>query len=488
MPLCGMAPARASESTAISTPGPSADLSITKEDGREVAILGQTLTYTLTVRNTGPDVAGAGRVEDLLPPDLVDARWTCRAQGGAACGGNPFGIVGEVEPNDGLPGAQNLDGEAWSLAPDPLIGDKTENTSTSIPHLSVLGTGNSSFDFYSFTVPRAGVRGIFDIDFGTGGTGYVDSYLFLYDSAGELLAVNDDAPTSWGQGGSSSSFDSFIELVFPAPGLYVIAVGRCCVGSVPAGADYRLQISLAGHGVGQAGDVVEEAFLPPGGSLIYTITGRVDPDATGTLANTATVVDPSTTDPDPTNNAATDVDALLPAFTALKDVSGSFQEGGRVTYTVRLINNSEVAQKDHPGPEFVDPLPAQLRILGASADRGLLGIDTTTNILTWDGPIPGGDVLTILIEAEIRPGTLGQTVANQGSLRFFLTGDATDEAIADPATNEVIVLTSDPVRGGPTRFTVGSILEIPTLGTLGLLALALALALSALALLRRLSS
>jgi len=49
-------------------------------------------------------------------------------------------------------------------------------------------------------------------------------------------------------------------------------------------------------------------------------------------------------------------------------------------------------------------------------------------------------------------------------------------------------LTSDPVRGGPTRFTVGSILEIPTLGTLGLLALALALALSALALLRRLSS
>ncbi len=88
----------------------------------------------------------------------------------------------EKEPNNSRAGAQNLDGELWTVAPDPNIQD-----AKTIPHVSVLGSGDGTFDYYSFTVSTPGAVGIFDIDFAN-----FDSQLFLYDSGGTLLASNDD--------------------------------------------------------------------------------------------------------------------------------------------------------------------------------------------------------------------------------------------------------------------------------------------------------
>jgi hypothetical protein len=55
--------------------------------------------------------------------------------------------VSEVEPNDSIAQAQNID-PYFSLNSDPNITD-----STTVPHATVDATGNDTFDYYSFKVP-----------------------------------------------------------------------------------------------------------------------------------------------------------------------------------------------------------------------------------------------------------------------------------------------------------------------------------------------
>ena len=82
---------------------------------------------------------------------------------------------------------QSLDG-LYSLTFDPNIGDSLANTSTTIPDVTISGSGDGTFDYYSFAVNRAGDRAIFDID-----QANFDTEIFLYDLLGSLLAENDDS-------------------------------------------------------------------------------------------------------------------------------------------------------------------------------------------------------------------------------------------------------------------------------------------------------
>ena len=82
--------------------------------------------------------------------------------------GSGAGVVVENESNNRLDQAQNVD-DLFSLAFDENIGDAIQNTSMQIPHVTIIGEGNNSFDFYEFEVSNAGDRGIFDIDFGADG-------------------------------------------------------------------------------------------------------------------------------------------------------------------------------------------------------------------------------------------------------------------------------------------------------------------------------
>jgi len=67
--------------------GPSADLSITKTDGKTTTIPGATNTYTIVVANAGPSTATDATVTDALPVSLLTgATWSCSATAGASCG------------------------------------------------------------------------------------------------------------------------------------------------------------------------------------------------------------------------------------------------------------------------------------------------------------------------------------------------------------------------------------------------------------------
>ena len=62
-----------------------------------------------------------------------------------------------------------------------------------------------------------------------------------------------------------------------------------------------------------SGSIADTVTLPVGATITYTVTAHVNPSATGSLANTASVAMPAgLTDPTPGNNSATDTDTLTP--------------------------------------------------------------------------------------------------------------------------------------------------------------------------------
>ena len=151
----------------------------------------------------------------------------------------------ELEPNNSFATPQNLDGEQWYISYDNEIED-----SSTRPYVSIAGSGDGTFDYYSFSA-IAGTTGTFDID-----NSNFDSELFLFDSAGNLVALNDDNAND--PGSETNIFDAFVSVVFPTTGTYVLAVGEfnsfpdavpgTIAGNVPdAGDNYTLHISVDGQ-------------------------------------------------------------------------------------------------------------------------------------------------------------------------------------------------------------------------------------------------
>lgn len=180
-----------------------------------------------------------------------------------------------------------------------------------------------------------------------------------------------------------------------------------------------------------------------------------------------------------------DVGPLAAAtISATKTVTGTFTPGGQITYTIVLTNTSASTQNNNPGNEFTDVLPAQLTFQIAIASSGSILFDGPTNTLTWNGSIPGnGGTVTITVDAQIKAETPGGTVvSNQATVSFDADNNGTNESSA---------LSDDPTVAGtsdPTVFTVAGPVAgapIPTLDSWVFMLLAVLLALTGFAVIRR---
>ncbi len=60
-----------------------ADLAVVKSASSATYLPGQAITFTVTVRNTGPDPVVGARVQDFVPAAISGFRWSCSAVGGA---------------------------------------------------------------------------------------------------------------------------------------------------------------------------------------------------------------------------------------------------------------------------------------------------------------------------------------------------------------------------------------------------------------------
>ncbi|MEO8394966.1 MAG: CSLREA domain-containing protein, partial [Chloroflexota bacterium] len=129
---------------------------------------------------------------------------------------------------------------------------------------------------------------------------------------------------------------------------------------------------------------------------------------------------------------------------ATKTVSGTFEEGQTVTYTVTLTNSGTGDQANNAGDEFSDTLPDQLTVVSATPSSGTAL--SAGNSVTWNGALAAnGGSVTITITATINAGTAGDSVSNQGTAHYDSDGDNINDADGvtdDPGTGAVLDATA----------------------------------------------
>ena len=154
------------------------------------------------------------------------------AAGLFVAGTSQAAYISEVEPNNSIAQAQSLDGHFTTDY------DADITNSTTMAHASVTGTGDGTWDYYSFTLSALSSV-IFDIDYGMPD---LDSWLNIYDAAGTRIAYNDDSSTI--DPGSSHHYDSYLSTTLAA-GVYYIAVGQYSNSPISSGKDYTLHVSAS---------------------------------------------------------------------------------------------------------------------------------------------------------------------------------------------------------------------------------------------------
>jgi uncharacterized repeat protein (TIGR01451 family) len=430
-----------------------ADLSLSMTVSSPTVLVGNPVTFTLTVTNTGNDPAFSVNVQEAFPayPLLNPTSFTA-SQGVY----NPAtGVWNLASLGKGNSATLAITLNAPNIA-GPLTDQGTAAATTSDPN-----NANNTASATVTVLSPAVVSGTKTVA-GTFTEGGTVTYTVVLSNTG----------TNTQQDNPGNEFTDFI-----SSGLTLVSA-TASSGTATA--------IVATNTVNWSG------AIPAGGNVTITITatikagtfgqtinnqGSINFDADGNGQNEAT-----TGTDDPAKPGATDVTSFLvlspAAVSGTKTVSGNFAEGGNVTYTVVLRNTGTFTQQDNPGDEFVDVLPAGLLLTGATATAGTATTDVS-NTVHWNGAIAAGASVTITITATVKTGTAGTAISNQGTIHFDADGNQ---------TNESTVQTDDPAVGGasdPTIFRVPTVAQIPTLSGLGLAALALLLAAGAFVALRK---
>ena len=91
---------------------------------------------------------------------------------------------------------------------------------------------------------------VLDIDHGTSGSEYTDTWLNLYDANGNRVAYDDDSDTSNGGNGSDATQDSYLEYNVPSDGVYYVEVSTYEAedNNQDDAGDYDLWISIGPNG------------------------------------------------------------------------------------------------------------------------------------------------------------------------------------------------------------------------------------------------
>jgi uncharacterized repeat protein (TIGR01451 family) len=122
-----------------------ADLTIQKTDGQTTVANGQAVSYTITVRNLGPDSASGATVTDTLPDILTGATWTCTPSGGASCTASGSGGIGDTAVNLSVGGSATY--SLTAILSASATGSLSNTASVAVPDGftdSVLGNNTAT--------------------------------------------------------------------------------------------------------------------------------------------------------------------------------------------------------------------------------------------------------------------------------------------------------------------------------------------------------
>lgn len=393
-------------------PGKVADLSIFKTDGRTTAVPGQSVTYQIVAANDGPDDIDGVEVEDLFPSALT-CTYSSIAAGGAT--GNTAAGTGDIADTLSMP----VDSSVLYLAECAIAPDATgtlTNTATITGPVIDTNPENDAWTDQTILTPRADIS-VAQTDGVTTAT--------PGGSIGYTIAVANAGPNPDPAVAFTDDFPSDLSCTFTS----LASAGAS--GNTPTG----------------SGDLADTLSLPAGSSVLYLVDCAIDPGATGTLANTATV-DGSVFDPKAANDSWTESATLTPrADVAVTVTDGvvAATPGLEVVYTIVASN---AGPSSDPSVAVSDAFPAELSctFTGIAAGGATGHTAVGTGDLADSLSLPPGSSVTYTAECAIDPaatGTLFNTATVTASVFDPNAGDdvATDDTGLDPEADLGITAT-----------------------------------------------
>lgn len=295
---------------------PRADLQITKA-GTLVTVPGGIVTYTTRVYNAGPSTATSVVVNEPLPTQLLFF------SNAGACVTNFPCNVGTIAPGTERVFTTTYTVPLTYTGPNKITATSTVTSATTDP----TPGNNVATASTSIGAPITQLTIITTDGIAVATPGTPLTYTVIVNNAGPDAAVG-----------------ATVTDVFPAA--FQNPVWTCI--ATP------LSSCPAANGTGNINGLVT---LIPGGAATFLVTGTIDPAATGSLVNTASVTPPANA-ADPTSGTSTDTDLLVP----ISDVSiilipqPTVVPGNPITYTATITNNGPSNAYDVIVQDPEDPL------------------------------------------------------------------------------------------------------------------------------------
>jgi uncharacterized repeat protein (TIGR01451 family) len=381
-----------------------ADLEITKTDNQTTTIPGKAIGYLLTVKNNGPSSVNSVTVTDTLPPTIQGPIVFTPTEG-------------TYDASTGLWTGLNLAaGQSTTLTVEgtvsPTATGTLANTATVAPPAGVvdsINTNNSSTDTDTLT-PTADLSitktdGNTAINIGETIT-YQITVSNLGPSAVSGATVTDNIPND------------------------ITNVNWTCAvtGTGSCGAT---------NGTGNTLNTT--VSLSPNAVATYTVIGTVSSGSN--LTNTAQIASPmGMTDPNTTNNSATDVTAIgrptgqVDLSVTKTNNQTSVVPGSPVSYEITVTNNG-------PGTvdniKLTDTLPSDLLNPFFSTPNGTY--DPTTGAWT-DLNLAPGDSVSLLIDADLSISPSASRLTNVAVVQPPI-------GFTDPVSNNNSSTDDDPISG-----------------------------------------
>jgi uncharacterized repeat protein (TIGR01451 family) len=382
------------------TPGPctatanvtsNAQISLTKTADTSTLTPGGTVTYTVTVTNTGQAPADGTTVEDPMPAGIASQTWTCAANAGAVCTASGAGDISDTLTAF-PPGSFVTYTITATLADSPPA--TVTNLATANPPPGGLCTpGNTpapcDAEVSGGAVPQIGITKTSDTT-GSLTPGGTVTYTVTVTNAGSADAGN-----------------TLVSDALPAG---LDAATWTCAGSGGA-------VCPNATGTGAISETL--ATFPSGSSVVYTIVGTVSATPPASIVNTASAMPPAGVCL-PGNTAppctATVSNASAPQIQVTKTADdASYVGGGTLSWTVTVTNTGSASAD---GTTVADPLPAGVVSSAwtcVPSGGAVCGTPNGTGALAETiAAFPPGSAVTYLISGTVAtpaPTTITNTVA-----------------------------------------------------------------------------
>ena len=426
----GANPSSSTVTTALqSVPG----ITLSKSGPSQIAA-GQTVTYTLIAGNTGPSDATNLNITDAVPVPLTNVTWTAVSEGtaaittGATGTGSSVTVIGNIAAGTGNRILVTITG----LVPSNTTAATFSNVAKASPSEPGVPPINSN------TITTAVNKKVT--------IAAVKSATAVL-SAGENISYTLEVKNT----GPSDALNLLIADQLPA-GITNINWTTAAAGTA----------SIVSGGTGSGSSLSLRANIPAGNAnvILVTITGKVDPNFTGTqLVNTFTVDPLEPGNPTVTSNTTTTLINKTADLQISKTGPAAAIAGRTINYTI-TVNNA--GPSNTANASIVDLVPAGITGVTwtATAQNGAV-INTnpasgSTNSINVLAAIPANSgTVTINVSGTIDPGFTGSILTNIAT--------ATPEAgVTDPtpATSTVVTAISRSanvriVKSGPANITAG---------------------------------